>query len=110
MVTRYPLRPADLRAFFTGIDRALQTLQTRPQESCRTMAPRVQIDAARFCNALGDGIRLVPPTDWKEGGRHDTDPHPEGRRAEADLEARVAQPPGQAGAELGLIKRLPVLV
>lgn len=56
-------RPADLRAFFTGIDRALQTLQTRPQESCRTMAPRVQIDAARFCSALADGIRLVPPTE-----------------------------------------------
>ena len=56
-------RGRDLQAFFSAVDRAFQRLGADRLGSCRIMAPRAHIGAEAFCQALSDGIRLVPPAE-----------------------------------------------
>jgi NitT/TauT family transport system substrate-binding protein len=56
-------RGRDLQAFFAAIDRASVRLGADPAGSCRIMAPREHIPPDAFCQALTDGIRLIPPAE-----------------------------------------------
>ncbi|MFM8330214.1 MAG: ABC transporter substrate-binding protein [Candidatus Methylumidiphilus sp.] len=54
-------RPAQLRAFLQGIERAYAYLQAHREDACRIMARREKMTPEAFCQSLTDGLTLIPP-------------------------------------------------
>jgi NitT/TauT family transport system substrate-binding protein len=56
-------RPADVKAFLTGLDLAYDYLQKHPEDACRIMAEREGVSAQAFQKLLADGMTLTGPDD-----------------------------------------------
>lgn len=56
-------RPADVKAFLTGLDLAFDYLQKHPDDACRIMAEREGVSASTFQILLVDGMTIAGPRD-----------------------------------------------